>query len=65
MAFSAAVGHGKVHFQGLFDTDITLVYRNVTTNIGDAYNAVTGTTFLLPSPSYSDLNIVQVDLIVK
>ncbi|XP_030635283.1 complement C1q-like protein 2 [Chanos chanos] len=40
VAFSASIGgHGDT---GPFSTDITLVFRNVLTNIGSAYNPATG-----------------------
>ncbi|KAF3837286.1 hypothetical protein F7725_004750 [Dissostichus mawsoni] len=41
VVFSAATGRGEKQF-GPFNTDITLIYRNVITNIGAAYSPSTG-----------------------
>ncbi|XP_030286580.1 complement C1q-like protein 4 [Sparus aurata] len=40
VAFSAVIQKGGSY--GPFNTDITLVYNEVVTNIGDAYNSSTG-----------------------
>ncbi|XP_050961137.1 complement C1q tumor necrosis factor-related protein 3-like [Labeo rohita] len=40
VAFSAALGSGG--FFGPFNTNVTLVYKNVLMNVGDAYNKTTG-----------------------
>ncbi|KAI9546295.1 hypothetical protein NQZ68_028712 [Dissostichus eleginoides] len=41
VVFSAATGRGEKKI-GPFNTDITLIYRNVITNIGAAYSTSTG-----------------------
>ncbi|ROL46379.1 Complement C1q-like protein 4 [Anabarilius grahami] len=42
IAFSAGLMQSGSGFIGPFTTEITLTYRNVLTNIGNAYNPVTG-----------------------
>ncbi|ROL53447.1 Complement C1q-like protein 2 [Anabarilius grahami] len=42
IAFSASVMESGSEYIGPFPTEITLTYRNVFTNIGNAYNPITG-----------------------
>ncbi|KAI2645562.1 Complement C1q-like protein 4 [Labeo rohita] len=42
IAFSASLMQSNSGYVGPFTTEITLIYRNVFTNIGNAYNPITG-----------------------
>lgn len=49
VAFSASLLGPNTH-QGPFDEETNLIFGNVITNVGNAYNASTGTVFPFFSP---------------